>query len=384
MLRTSAVLIVLIFISLFFSDSSYLADSSHYLHPDSVWSDWKSESLFRLKKQKLPGKFFYYQHEKHFNGVVLVAEKGKVLHQGAYGYANLRSQDTLSMNSAFQLASVSKVFTATAVLLLYQDGKIDLDEEVRTYLKGFPYKKMTVRHLLSHRSGMCRYMAVAAKRWKKWKEPMYNSNVVYQYKRYKPITFFKPGRRFNYNNTNYVVLASLVEEISGKKFADFMEERIFEPLEMENALIYSRKDDPEIPNEVTGHKGWGRRHWKAANDYIDGVVGDKGMYASALDLYKFDQALYSGKLLKPEIVEEALSPESELWRRNNYGLGWRLKKQDNSYLSYHFGWWRGFRTCFIRDVDKERTVIILSNTDVPGRNLKFWDIYSYLSDQESW
>lgn len=362
----------------------YIHPSQAYLAsvtPECVYEQWEPVSLKLRKEDELAEYFETLFKKKRLNGAVLVAEKGTILHQGAYGFANFRNKQPLELNSSFQLASVSKVFTATAVLLLVQDGLLSLDDSLTTHLPGWPYENMTIRHLLHHRSGMGRYMAVAAWYWKDWRKPMSNRDVLRQYVRKDPPIYFRPGRRFNYCNTNYVMLASLVEEISGKSFGDFMQERVFQPLEMEQAMVYSRVEDPEIPMEAIGYKVGRRGYYRAPNDYIDGVVGDKGMYASVEDLYKFDQALAYGTLLRPELVQQMKEYGGTRYK-SRYGLGWRLKKREGRQLMYHFGWWRGFRSCFIRDPELQQTIIVLTNKDHPGRNLKFWEIYDFLQELE--
>lgn len=362
-----------------------LLNSGRYLNggpisdtpPDSVWAAWKKEIVLHERSEKISGYFQNLKKRRRFSGTILIAEKGKIIHQGAYGYANNRKKDTLNIHTPFQLASVSKPFTACAVLLLYQNGQIHLDSTMQKYMPDFPYEGLTVRHLLTHRSGMGRYDAYAGKYWKDWKLPMTNEDVMDQFEKHKPAVFFTPNTGFNYCNTNYVFLALLVERVSHISFPEFMKRYIFEPLEMNDASIYSNAIDESRDGMAIGHKGWGRRLWAASNDCLDGVYGDKNMYASVTDLWKFEKAVQEGKLLNPELWDEAFSPGSPR-RRHNYGLGWRLKISGDSKLIYHFGWWRGFRTCYIRDIEADRTIIILTNQDVPGRNLNYWRIYDNL------
>ncbi|MEL6675800.1 MAG: serine hydrolase domain-containing protein [Bacteroidota bacterium] len=331
------------------------------------------EELRILKHDELEEMFSFLHRKRRFNGAVLVAQKGVVLYEEAFGWANRRRKDSLHLHSAFQLASVSKIFTGAAVMLLQQEGKLNLDDELSLHLKGWPYEGMTIRHLLQHRSGLARYMAVASWYWKKVGVDMTNQDVLRQYVRHKPVHFFTPGRGFNYCNTNYVILAQLVEEVSGLPFDRFMKERMFQPLGMADAMIYSRKTDPEIPQEAIGYKAGWKGYYKAPNDYIDGVWGDKNMYASVRDLWQFEQGLRERALLTEESIAEIFTPGSPR-RRNNYGLGWRMKVGEDP-IYYHFGWWRGFRSCYLRDVKRELTIIILSNQDHPGLNLRYWDVY---------
>ena len=333
-----------------------------------------------LKEDSIDSLFQYYHKRRRFNGAVLIAQHGEILYEKAFGYAKKHTREPLSLNHAFQLASVSKIFTATAIMLLYQDGKLDFDDELSKHIPGWPYEKMTIRNLLNHRSGMARYMAVASWHWKKRRTPMSNDDVLNQYIKHKPITFFRPNRGFNYCNTNYVILASLVEEVSGMPFNEFMQKRIYEPLKMDDAMINRRGSDVPIPREAFGYKAGRRGYYKAFNDYIDGVWGDKNMYASVRDLYKFEVALQEGELISPSTLEKAYTPGSK-WRRNNYGFGWRIKTGDNP-LYYHFGWWRGFRSCFIRDLKNNLTIIILSNRDHPGLNINYWNLYNKILNME--
>lgn len=354
------------------------APDSIRINPDSIMTSLSYKYTLPKRKAALKSYFEKAYAQKRFHGVVIITEKDKILHQGAYGYANLSRKDTLSMESSFQLASVSKIFTAVAIMILYEDCKLDFEDKVQQHLPDFPYEKLKIKHLLNHRSGLGRYMAISGKYWKKrWREPLSNKEVYRQYSKYKPVTYFNPGNGFNYCNTNYVFLASIVEEISGLSFGEFCRQRIFEPLGMDQSVIKPWGSEVEVPNEVVGYKRRWRGWRKAANDYIDGVVGDKGMYASVQDLYKFDQALNKHVILQPSTIEQAFSPGSPV-RFNNYGFGWRLKA-GKEVLPYHFGWWRGFRSAYIHDYEHDRTVIMLCNKDISGLNRRFWDIYDFIS-----
>ena len=319
-------------------------------HPDSLWSHWEDVSLQMLKTDRMESYFDRLHSTRRFNGAVYISEKGTTILEKSYGVANERTKEELTLHTPFQLASMSKIFTATAVMMLYQDGKLDFDDKVMDHIPGWPYETMTIRHLLNHRSGMARYMAVASWYWKDYKKPLSNQDVLNQYIRHKPVIFFTPGNGFNYCNTNYVILACLVEKISGQSFDEFMNARIFQPLCMNDAAIYSRVTEPEIPGKAIGYKPGKRGYYEARGDYIDGVFGDKGMYASVRDIEKFDRALYNHTLLFSETIEKAFKPGSR-GRINNYGFGWRMKLWEDKVV-YHFGWWRGFRTCYIRDLEK--------------------------------
>jgi CubicO group peptidase (beta-lactamase class C family) len=161
-----------------------------------------------------------------------------------------------------------------------------------------------------------------------------------------------------YSNTNYCLLASIVEKVSGKSFSEYLKQEIFSPLQMNDSYVLT--DKPKIENVAKAYT-----HGFAAldQDYLDGVVGDKGICASVADLYKFHLALKQGVLLKKETLAEAYKPRSfEKKGDKNYGYGWRMKKQDaGDYIIYHNGWWRGFNTLFFRRLSDNTVVIILNN-----------------------
>lgn len=333
----------------------------------------------RILKQPGIDSIFTHLHQKRrFNGTVLVMQEGETLYKKSFGYANLRTRKVLDEHSAFQLASVSKIFTATAILVLQQEGLLNINDNVKDHLPGWPYENMTIKNLLNHRSGMARYMAVASWYWKNWRKDMSNDDVLRQYVRHKPPIFFRPNRNFNYCNTNYVILASLVEKVSGIPFEDFMKQKIFEPLEMEDAMIYGRGQDMTIPHEAIGYKAGRRGYYKAPNDYIDGVWGDKNMFASISDMEKFEIGLRNNQLLDQTHTELMFEPGSGR-RRYNYGLGWRLRRGEQSFM-YHFGWWRGYRTCYLKDPENDLTLIILTNRDHPGLNVDYWKVYKQILD----
>ena len=299
-----------------------------------------------------------------FNGAALVAKEGQVVYKGTYGFSKFRYRDSLSLNSAFQLASVSKVFTATAIMILQEQGLLEYDQKVKDLLPDFDYDTITVRHLLNHRSGLPRYMYLADK-YTDRQTPIDNHKMLNLFCDPRPRLFFTPGNGFNYVNTNYAVLASVVESVSGQRFDAFVQKHIFDPVGMTGSTVFNAVDSTEIPNETWGHKGSRRRGVRGVDYYINGVVGDKGIYSTVEDLFKFDRALHEGKLLSPKTQEEAYTPGSTKERRDKkyYGFGWRLKTYKGRQLIFHNGWWMGYKTSFCRFVDDETTIILLTNTD---------------------
>ncbi len=305
--------------------------------------------------------YFDHLQKTGFNGTVLFAENGEIVFSHAYGYANRVTKEPLTMESAFQLASISKPITAIAVLILKDEGKIGIDDPVQKYIPELPYPGVTIRHLLTHRSGLPNYMYFAEEDWPDKEIPLKNRDVIdlMVKNQYKP--YYVPDKRYNYCNTNFALLAYIVEQVSGMKFETFVQKRIFNPCKMVNSLIYNKNTSPVNTNPVVGYTS---SRSEADNTFINGVVGDKGVYCSAYDLLMLDKALYTDQLVRQATLREAFTPQHRDLRPNdNYGLGWRLDVSDPlNPAIYHTGWWKGFRTYFIRELGEKRTIIVLCNT----------------------
>lgn len=352
------------------------------VNPDTYYH--MGDLMAHKKAAELDKRFARLNKRGVFNGTVLYAEQGKVVYEGAFGYADFRKRDSMQLDDAFQLASVSKMFTATAIMLLQQQGKLQYDDSLGKFIPGFPYGNISIRQLLNHRSGLSRYMSLADKYWN-INKPISNEDVIDLFKKYKPAPYFKPDKGFHYCNTNYALLASVVERITGEGFDAFVESHIFKPLGMDHSFIYNLSHDSiiryEVPVDVPGYR-YTRRGWRKVGDYyLNGVIGDKGVYSTVNDLFKFAQALDNATLVNRENLETAFSPGSPSYykRKDNYGFGWRIKTSADSTV-YHFGWWKGFRTFFIRDMENQRTLIALTNTHRGFSSGILWDI---INDKES-
>lgn len=315
-----------------------------------------------------------------FNGTVLYAEQGRIVYKGAWGFRNLRKRtDSIQENDIFQLSSVSKMFTAEAIMILRNEGLIDYDLDIREYIPEFPYEGVTTRLLLNHRSGLSRYESLADAKWPDRKQPFLNEDMIEYYAKYKPNPYFKPNGGFNYSNVNYALLASIVERVSGMPFADYMRVNIFEPLGMDNSYIYEMNPDKPvslyIDDVVQGYYTDRRRPMQAPNEYLNGVKGDKMMISNTEDMFKFWTAVDYGLLIPDSIQDEAFKPGSprSRKRKDNYGFGWRISdKYPGCY--YHYGWWKAYRSFFIRDDINDKTIIVLTNTNQgPGAD-HFWNI----------
>ncbi len=299
-----------------------------------------------------------YLKPSGFNGAMLVAKNGQVVFEKYSGYKHLEEKDSIDVNTTFHLASVSKTFTGMAVLKLWEDGKLNIDSEVSAYLPGFNYPGVTVKTLLNHRSGLPNYVHVMEEKgWDK-KVMVTNQDVLqFMIDNKNKLLVGRPDRGFSYCNTNYALLALIVEKVSGKSFKDYLKETFFSPLQMENTFVFS----PEMESTVVPSYNW--RKQKEPFTYLDAVYGDKNIYSTPRDMLKWDIGLSSGNMFKPETLEAAYTGYSnEKPGVKNYGLGWRLYLYPNQKkIIYHNGWWHGNNTVFTRLVQDSATVIILGN-----------------------
>lgn len=296
-----------------------------------------------------------------FNGSFLVAKNGQIIYENYSGYRDPRRRtDSITPNTSFHLASVSKTFTGMAVLKLWEEGKIDIEKPVAEYIPGFPLPDVSVKSLLNHRSGIPNYVHYMEKLGWDRKQFITNEDVLnFLIQRRKDIQIGAPDKRFSYSNTNYALLALLVERVTGQHFAEYMRISFFEPLGMNDTYVYTPSDSAR---SLSSYFYSGREY---AFDYLDLVYGDKNIYSTVRDLLKWDQALQGGMFFKPQTLDAAYTGYSnEKKGINNYGLGWRLQQYpNNKKIIYHNGWWHGNRTAFYRLPDENTTIIALCNND---------------------
>lgn len=294
-----------------------------------------------------------------FNGAMLVAQKGNVLFTAYSGFGHLRGKDTVAASTPFHIASVSKTFTAMSTVKLWQDHLIDLDDLVSKYFPSFNYPGVTVRSLLNHRSGLPNYVYFMEELG--WDKKKYVTNqdvldaLINRKAEIKNIE--KPNNRFCYCNTNYALLALIIEKVSGKTYAGYLKENIFDPLGMKNTFVFTSADS----FKTTPSYDW--RGVEQAFTYLDKVYGDKNIYSNPEDLFKWDRLLTTEQFLNNKSKEEAFRPYSlERPGIKNYGLGWRMFNYPNDYnIIYHNGWWHGNNAVFLRMPKEDATIIVLGN-----------------------
>ena len=290
---------------------------------------------------------------------VMVIENGEIVHRAGYGYANLEERTPIGADTAFRLASVSKQFTAMAVMLLAGEGRLAYDDPVSRYLPPLsPYPGVTFRHLMTHTGGLPEYYDVIDT-----SGGMPSNADALALLGTMGGAVFAPGERYEYSNPGYDMLASLVAQVAGKDFPAFMRERIFAPLGMRNTLVHDHTR-PEVRHRATGYAPaeTGEGFVPDDQDPLNGIVGSGGVYSTLNDLYRWDQALYGESLVGRAALEEAFSRA----RLNDgtsvdYGFGWRVEDHDGHLRVRHGGSWVGFRTHIARCPQQRFTVIILSN-----------------------
>jgi CubicO group peptidase (beta-lactamase class C family) len=372
-------LFVLLFLLVFSCNNTQVTEDIDIHEPSLEPRILYDSATAKVKSEWIDSIFTKLSKGYWFNGSVAYLEQGCLIYKKSFGLSNFRTKDTLNIHSAFQLASVSKMFAAMSAMILKEDGKLDYDEDIQTYLPEFPYDGVTTRMLLTHRAGLSRYMTLAHEQWTNKTVPMTNEDMVSLFAEFVPDPYFQPDNGFHYCNTNYALIACVVENISEMQFSDFVKQRIFDPLGMDDSFIYHMNDDTlvsfYVETEVMGHNYRGWRPIRARNEYLNGVTGDKGVYTSIEDLAKFDQAITANLLVADSTMKEAFTPGSpKYWKRkDNYGFGWRIKESEDS-TAFHFGWWKGYRAYYIRDMEAAKTLIVLTNKDKgPGSSI-YWNI----------
>ena len=319
---------------------------------------------------------------------VLVRQDGKTVLARGYGVRDLRSQARIDPATTFRLASVTKQFTAMAVMLLVRDGKLRYEDALTDVFPAFPAygRAITVRHLLTHTSGLPDYeeLMVAAEKGRApiWTaEHQVHDDEVLALLRSETKGLFAPGTSWAYSNSGYVVLGLAVARVSGVSFGDFLRHRIFVPLRMNRTLAYE-EGRSEVPGRAFGHARDGASFRQADQSPTSATLGDGGVYSSLEDLAKWDEALRVNELLSPARTQPALTPAKRAdgsatrWppgpRSGDnlapgepvaYGFGWFLDPWRGHARTWHHGSTSGFRSVIERFPDDGLTVVILANRD---------------------
>ena len=316
--------------------------------------------------------------DQGFSGVVLVAEKGLPVYEQAFGYRDYAGNIPLQVTDVFELASLSKQFTAMIIMMLQEKGKLRYDDAVEKYL-DIPYKGITIRNLLTHTSGLPDYQEIMDQHWDKSKVAG-NDEILHYLRQYAPTKLFEPGEKYSYSNTGYVLLASIAEKASGRDFIDMCREWIFKPLNMNSTDIRTLTQKAATENFAIGHiyvderKQYVRADSFPSSDYTIWLGNRKGpgrVSSTAGDLLKWDQALYTAKLVRQSTLQEAFQPmKLNDGTYSHYGFGWALRERPGGErVVFHTGDNPGYATRIVRYPDLNKTIIILSNNATPTGEL---------------
>lgn len=340
----------------------------------------------QIRLQQIDALINRLHREEAFSGNLLIAEKGKIIYAKSFGYANAENKKTLTQETIFLIGSVAKTFTAAAVLKLKEQGKLNLDDRIRKYLPELSYKDVTLRHLLTHTSGLLEYQSeevikeIAGK-------GVNNAKLISIFARINPKQRFEPGSRWDYSNTNYILLALVIEKVSGKSFPQFIRENIFIPAGMTRSFVSISNIPETLKKEIAaGYRFTNPLATAPVNvDTLDGaqrayatkrnLYGAGNVYSTTGDLLKFHRALQRGEILNKQSLAEMYSPAKlstgenyNSFLRTNYpskdALGWFVANDVSSgKIVYHPGGDIGYVSYFLRNTTKDQTVIVLSNIE---------------------
>jgi CubicO group peptidase (beta-lactamase class C family) len=296
---------------------------------------------------------------QHIPGVaLLISRDGKVERAQGFGFANVEHQVPVKPETIFQSGSVGKQFTATAVMMLVEEGKLRLDDPITKFFKDAPaaWKQVTVRHLLSHTGGFTDY----PKDFDFRKD--YTEDQLLKVVEDVPLAF-APGSKWSYSNLGYLTLGIVIHHVTGKFYGDILQERIFGPLGMQTTRIISEADI--VPNRAAGYrlvKGeLKNQEWVAPTL---NTTADGSLYFSILNLANWDAALYTEKLLKRSSLEQMWTPvllNNGKPNSDHYGFGWFIETEHGHRVIRHGGSWQGFKSQVSRYVDDRLTVVVLAN-----------------------
>ncbi len=298
-----------------------------------------------MRQQKIPGIS------------LAVVRKGRVLMLKSYGFANLEHRIPVKPETVFQSGSIGKQFTAAAIMILVEEGRISLDDKLSKYFPDAPetWKNITVQHLLAHTSGMGDYPPEIDLRRD------YTEGEYLEFIKKSPLSF-EPGARWDYSNLGYVTLGILIRTITGQSYGDFLQERIFKPLRMMTARVISEADI--VPNRAAGYRLVNgilkNQEWVSPST---NSTADGSLYFTVLDLAKWDASLYTQRPLKQSSLNRIWTPATlNDGRKKAYGFGWHADNMHNRRVVYHGGAWQGFKSSIVRFPDDELTIIFFANS----------------------
>lgn len=327
------------------------------------------EKVFDKNKENLPNKdhisFLLHKYYQNFwespeiSGGILVAYADEILLEKYKGFGRENAQMPIDQNTALHIASISKPITAVAILKLVEVKKLDLDQKVVSIFPKFPYEKINIFHLLSHRSGLPKYEHFLEQaRYQPKKKYISNQEILDFMIARRPALAGETDLGFMYCNTNYALLALIIEKITEKPFPQAIQEMVFGPLGMKNSFVFQEKDI------ATASQSFYQENNKLFPlNELDLIYGDKNVYTTPRDLFNFSKAMFSKDFLPQDLMDKIfISYDNEKKSPNGYGLGFRIKDFDNGKkLIYHNGWWHGSNTVFVHLRESKITIVAIGN-----------------------
>jgi len=320
-----------------------------------------ASGLAQTKSEELDKLFGYYNENGMFNGVVLAAEDGNVIYEKAFGFADFENKIPLETSSVFAIGSTTKPFTALAIMMLKERRLLSYNDRLIKYFPQFPTyaKPITIRHLLLHTSGIPDYLNDLNLMDNLHNLPEVTAQIALDNLIKQPALKSKPGEKFDYSNSNYLLLALIIEKVSGMNWGEFLKKNIFLPVGMNHTCAYDESGNA-IPGRVNSYEHF---NWeKVDRDLRCKSFGDGNIYSTVQDMLLFDQALYTEKLISQKTLQAAYDDTGLLDRRKYvYGFGWKISIDTPGRIISHNSTIGGFRCQFWRDLDKKNTLIILAN-----------------------
>jgi len=340
----------------------------------SLLSNFSCTEKANIKGQRI-SEFMNYCYENNmFNGSVLVAVNSKVIYKNALGFKNLETSEPLKLTTPSNIGSVSKQFTAMGIMILKEQGLLSYNDKLYDYFPGIKFSdKITIRQLLTHTSGFPRLNSTL--------QGVSNMKEAYSYFLSLDLLLFNPGENYSYSNSGYILLALIIEKITGKSYNEFIKQNIFIPLKMNNTFLRSTSNSYDDIRAI-GFNRFGEKY-----DDSGFIYGPGGIYSTVEDLFKWDQALYTEKLVSIETLREAFSPgllnDGTLSRKPDnsqwgYGFGWLLKKNEWEDIVWHDGGINGFSSVFYRELKKSVCIVILSNKGDMGTRAPVYPIHNVI------
>jgi len=330
-----------------------------YLNIDNL--DVSTNDTKQDKIEKIDSWFEKLHGNNQFNGSVLLMKSDSIFFKKAYGYEDCSKENKLTTNSIFRLASVSKQFTAAGIMLLHESGKLNFDDFLVQHIPNFPFPDVTIRHLLNQTSGIPDvYMEYPDKYPQEVGDLLTIEKMLEIFLNHPPKGDIKANEKFEYSNTNYVLLAALIEKISSLSYENFMKSHLFEPMGMHSSRVWNLLSvDKNFVNKAQDLERTDDECVDITPGILDGVAGDGAVFSSVEDFVIWSQFWNSNILISDETMKEAfILPELNDGSKSDYGFGWILQND----TTWHNGAWLGAASFFLRDTKNKRCFVLLDNS----------------------